>query len=55
MKTYSLVNGAGWRIMLLPDESSDYSSRKGTRWDLVVFVLAAYRLIAPGREWRLHR
>jgi hypothetical protein len=30
-------------------------SRKGTRWDLVVFVLAAYRLIAPGSEWRLHR
>jgi hypothetical protein len=30
-------------------------SRKGTRWDLVVFVLAAYRLIAPGSEWSLHR
>jgi transposase len=30
-------------------------SRKGTRWDLVVFVLVAYRLIAPGSEWRLHR
>ena len=30
-------------------------SRKGTRWDLVLFVLAAYRLIAPGSEWRLHR
>jgi hypothetical protein len=30
-------------------------SRKGTRWDLVVFILAAYRLIAPGSEWRLHR
>jgi transposase len=30
-------------------------SRKGTRWDLVVFVLGAYRLIAPGSEWRLHR
>ena len=30
-------------------------SRKGTRWDLVVFVLAAFRLIAPGSEWRLHR
>src|SRR5882757_42254 len=27
------------------------SSRKGTRWDLVLFVLAAYRLIAPGSEW----
>ena len=30
-------------------------SRKGTRWDQVVFVLVAYRLIAPGSEWRLHR
>ncbi len=29
--------------------------RKGTRWDLVLFVLVAYRLIAPGSEWRLHR
>jgi hypothetical protein len=31
------------------------ASRKGTRWDLVLFVLAAYGLIAPGSEWRLHR
>jgi transposase len=31
------------------------ASRKGTRWDLVLFVLAAYRLITPGSEWRLHR
>jgi hypothetical protein len=30
-------------------------SRKKTRWDLVLFVLTAYRLIAPGSEWRLHR
>jgi hypothetical protein len=30
-------------------------SRKGTRWDLVLQVLVAYRLIAPGSEWRLHR
>jgi len=30
-------------------------TRKGTRWDLVLFVLAAYRLIATGSEWRLHR
>ena len=37
-----------WAERLLP-------SRKGTRWDLVLFVLAAYRLIAPGSEWRLHR
>jgi hypothetical protein len=36
-------------------------SRKGTRWDQVLFVLVAYRLLAPGPfdkrsgEWRLHR
>ena len=30
-------------------------SRKGTRWDDVLQVLATYRLIAPGSEWRLHR
>ena len=30
-------------------------SRKRTRWDQVLFVLVAYRLIAPGSEWRLHR
>lgn len=31
------------------------SNRKGTRWDLVLFVLVAYRLLSPGSEWRLHR
>src|SRR5271166_1146386 len=30
-------------------------SRKGTRWDQVLLVLATYRLLAPGSEWRLHR
>jgi hypothetical protein len=30
-------------------------SRKRTRWDKVLFVLVAYRLVAPGSEWRLHR
>jgi transposase len=30
-------------------------SRKGTRWDQVLFVLVAYRLLCPGSEWRLHR
>lgn len=30
-------------------------SRKGTRWDQVLLVLAAYRLLSPGSEWRLHR
>jgi len=31
------------------------AGRKGTRWDQVLAVLTAYRLIAPGSEWRLHR
>ena len=31
------------------------TSRKGTRWDQELFVLVAYRLLAPGSEWRLHR
>jgi len=30
-------------------------SRKGTRWDQILQLLASYRLIAPGSEWRLHR
>jgi hypothetical protein len=30
-------------------------SRKGTRWDQELFVLVAYRLLAPGSEWHLHR
>ncbi len=28
-------------------------SRKGTRWDWVLQVLATYRLLDPGSEWRL--
>ena len=31
------------------------ASRKGTRWDWVLQVLVAYRLIDPGSEWRLYR
>src|SRR3974390_2009018 len=31
------------------------ASRKGTRWNDVLQVLATYRLISPGSEWRLHR
>jgi transposase len=31
------------------------ASRKGTAWDAVLLVLVAYRLLAPGSEWRLHR
>jgi transposase len=30
-------------------------SRKGTRWDQVLLVLVAYRLLSPGSEWKLHR
>lgn len=30
-------------------------SRKGTRFDQVLVVLVAYRLLSPGSEWRLHR
>src|ERR1700750_3481524 len=30
-------------------------SRKGTRWDQVLFALVVSRLLAPGSEWRLHR
>jgi hypothetical protein len=30
-------------------------SRRGTRWDQILRVLASYRLIAPGSEWKLHR
>src|SRR5919106_818042 len=31
------------------------ASRKGTRWDQILLILVAYRLIAAGSEWRLHR
>lgn len=37
-----------WRERL-PD------SREGTSWSHLLLVLVAYRLIAPGSEWRLHR
>ena len=37
-----------WTERLLP-------SRKGTRWEQILQVLAAYRLIAAGSEWKLHR
>src|SRR5215813_9633803 len=30
-------------------------SRKGTRWEHVLLVLVAYRLLSPGAEWRLYR
>ena len=46
-----------WRELKLDRFWSEGLSpgRKGTRWDQVLLVLVAYRLIAPGSEWRLHR
>ena len=29
--------------------------RKGAQWDKILEVLAIYRLISPGSEWKLHR
>jgi transposase len=37
-----------WAPRLLP-------SRKGTRWAEILLILAVYRLLDPGSEWRLHR
>lgn len=31
------------------------ANRKGTRWDLILQILACYGLLEPGSEWRLHR
>ena len=49
--------GALWRELQLDRFWAERlpRSRKGTRWDEVLQVLATYRLIAPGSEWRLHR
>jgi hypothetical protein len=55
--------GAGWLALMLWRElqlDRFWSTRlgvnrKGTHWDRVLFVLVAYRLLAPGSESRLHR
>jgi Transposase DDE domain len=49
--------GQLWRELQLDRFWADRlpPSRKGTPWDQILQVLAAYRLIAPGSEWRLHR
>src|SRR3954462_5902611 len=55
--------GACWLALRLWEELRLYRfwggrlapSRKGTRWDQVLFVLVADRLLEPGSEWRLHR
>ena len=46
-----------WRKLQLDRFWADRlpASRKGTRWDVVLVVLVAYRLLSPGSEWRLHR
>lgn len=44
----SLGLDAFWGERLAP-------TRKGTRFDQVLLVLVAYRLLSPGSEWRLHR
>ena len=40
--------GEFWGRQLTP-------SRKGTRWEQILFILVAYRLLSPGAEWRLYR
>jgi hypothetical protein len=49
--------GQLWQALLLDRFWADRlpPSRKGTQWDQVLQVLVAYRLIAPGSEWKLHR
>ena len=49
--------GQLWQALQLDQFWADRlpPSRKGTRWDQVLQVLVAYRLIAPGSEWKLHR
>ena len=49
--------GQLWRELQLDRFWADRlpQSRKGTRWDQILQVLEAYRLIAPGSEWKLHR
>ena len=49
--------GQLWQALQLDRFSADRlpPSRKGTQWDQIFQVLVAYRLIAPGSEWKLHR
>src|ERR1700745_1158217 len=46
-----------WRDLALDGFGAERlgRSRKGTRWHQVLLLLATYRLLAPGSEWRLHR
>src|SRR5471032_1776934 len=49
--------GQLWQELQLDRFWADHlpPNRKRTRWDQILQVLATYRLIAPGSEWRLHR
>ncbi len=49
--------GQLWQALQLDQFWADRlpPSRKGTQWDQILQVLVAYRLIAPGSEWKLHR
>jgi Transposase DDE domain len=51
------LSGQLWRELQLDQFWAERlpPSRKGTRWDQILQVLVAYRLIAPGSEWKLHR
>jgi transposase len=46
-----------WRMLQLDRFWAERlpAGRKGARWDHILFVLTAYRLLSPGSEWRLHR
>ena len=46
-----------WRTLRLDDFFGARLpvSREGTDWEKVLRILAIYRLLAPGSEWRLHR
>jgi hypothetical protein len=46
--------GQLWQELQLDRFWADHlpPSRKRTRWDQILQVLATYRLIAPGSEWR---
>lgn len=46
-----------WRMLGLEEffRSRLPVSREGTDWEKVLRILAIYRLLSPGSEWRLHR
>jgi hypothetical protein len=51
------LSGVLWRELQLDRFWAERlpANRKGTRFDRVLQVLATYRLVSPGSEWRLHR